>query len=170
MRLLAALLGILLLAALGYIACLRRQGSVYEKEIRVLWAVKQSNISSKLLLVEWVKLRDRGKEIAGYLTSCGIRRVGIYGIAEVGELLWEELENAGIEVAYGIDRSRTAYGKKTVRPEEVQADVDAVIVTVFYYFSEIYDVLNQRLCGTVPILGLDEIIYELGLSEQEQTA
>lgn len=170
MRLLFALLGILLLAALGYIVRLRRQGSDYEREIRALWAVKQSNISSKLLLVEWIKQRSRGKEIAGYLTSCGIRRVGIYGMAEVGELLWEELESAGIKVAYGIDRSRTAYGKKTVRPEEVQADVDAVIVVPFYHFSEIYDVLNQRLRGSVPILGLDEIIYELGLSEREQTA
>lgn len=155
------LLCIALLILLGYNSYLRQQVADHEREENRLWTISESNIKSKQLLVRWVGLKTRKKEILTYLHEHGIKRIAIYGLAEVGELLWEELEHTDIEIVCGIDKSKIPYGRKAVRPEDFQEDVDAIIVTAFYYFSEIYDQLNQTLKGKTPIIGLDEIILEL---------
>lgn len=158
-------MGVLLLALLAYCAHLRRTVIVYESEMSRLKRLSQSLESARDMLLCWIRIKTRGREIADYLQAQGIKRVAIYGVTEVGLLLWEELEGRGIEVTCGIDRSKSPYGRKTVRPEEFQGGADAVVVAAVYYFSEIYDTLNQKLNGRIPILGLDEVLYELSLSK-----
>lgn len=165
MWLISILLCIVLLILLKDHAHLRWQVEACAEEENWLRTIGQSNIMSKNMLVRWLELGAHNKKVADYLQKRGMHRVAIYGMAEIGELLWEELERSGIEVVCGIDRAQIPYGRKGTTAEDFQEDVDAIIVSAVYYFSEIYDALNQKLHGKVPILGLDEIIYELSLTE-----
>jgi len=133
----------------------------YKKEEYRQWVLHQSNAESKRMLVHWVEHGSQNNEIAEYLRRKGIERVAVYGMAEVGQFIFQNLQDSGITVVCGIDRNKEPYGQKVVRPEDFQEDVDAIIVTAVYYFSEIYDTLNQKVGNKVPIFGLDEIIYEL---------
>lgn len=167
MCLISMLLFALLLIALGYNRFLRKQLAVrVEEEYRVDLTC-QAHIRLKLVLARWVELKSKNKEVASYLRKHGINRVAIYGVSDVGETLWKDLEATGIEVVCGIDRAKAPMGREVRIPERFEEDVDAIIVTPIYFFSEIFNQLNQRLNGRIPILGLDEIVFEL-CSELEE--
>lgn len=156
-----ALLGCIF-ALLKSAAVRERQFEFYKQAERRSWTLMMSNVESKKLLVHWVETKRQGKEIRSYFQKHGIRRIAIYGMAEVGELLYQELKDTEVTVVCGIDRSTIVSPNLTVvKPEEFHEEVDAVVVTVVYYFSEVYDTMIQKVNGETPILGLDEILYEL---------
>ena len=156
-----ALLGCIF-ALLKSIADRERQLELYKQAERKNWTMMLSNVESKKLLIHWIEKRRQGKEIQSYFQKHGIRRIAIYGMAEVGELLYQELKDTEVTVVCGIDRSTIVSPNLTVvKPEDFQEEVDAVVVTVVYYFSEVYDTMIQKVKGEPPILGLDEILYEL---------
>lgn len=57
----------------------------------------------------------------------------------IGQRLYEELKDTGVEVVYGIDKnSDKIYADiDIVTPEDDLEEVDAIIVTAFYFFDEI---------------------------------
>lgn len=125
----------------------------------------ESNGSSRSVLIRWIEQSAKGEDLAAYFRRRDIHRIAIYGMTDVGEFLYRMLRDSDIEVVCGIDRSKTLENLPVLRPADFQEEVDAVIVATVYYFSEIYDLLDQKLWGKTPILGLDEVIYELSLSE-----
>ena len=58
--------------------------------------------------LEWLALKIRKKSLAEYLLERDIHSVAIYGMGYLGELLWEDLKDTSISVAYGIDRNAPA--------------------------------------------------------------
>lgn len=131
------------------------------------WDRAESNIVTKGMLIRWIRQGCSKQEIEDYLLEHEFRSIAIYGMTDIGRLLYDLLNDSGVTVVYGIDRSKKNPNLrlKTFMPREVPKnlgeDVDAIIVTPIYYFSEIYDTMRQQIGDEVPILGLDEILYEI---------
>lgn len=116
-----------------------------------------------LIYRRWVELYQKNKRIAEYFYEKGIKRVAVYGMADIGVDLVNDLLQSDIEIGYTIDqkRAKSRFDIEIRDPENVTPDVDAIIVTPITFFSTIYDLLNKKLEGEVLIIGIDEIIAHL---------
>lgn len=106
--------------------------------------------------------------MVSFFQNRGIKRVAIYGLSQTGRLLYEELRKTEVAVVCGIDRSKNYSVNRlptirldAVTPEGLLKDVELVVVIPIYDFPSIYDTLNEKLHGRIPIVGLDEILCEL---------
>ena len=105
-------------------------------------------------------MRSTGHQIETYLLGKGIKKVAIYGMKELGEILYDELKDSSVEVAYAIDRDAEYIFSdiEVVSPEDDLKEVDAVIVTAIHYYSEIADILEKKM--NCPVLCIEDVIYE----------
>lgn len=114
-------------------------------------------------LVRWNRMLQNGHSINEWLERNGIKTVAIYGMKEMGELLYAELKDTNITVKYGIDRDNEKILSEIniIPPEMVGDDVDAVIVTAIHS----YDVIEQYLVARQikRIYSLEDILYQLDL-------
>lgn len=109
----------------------------------------------------WNSLKQEGKNVADYLLENGYKHIAIYGMHHMGKCLLNELKDSGITVDYAIDK-RPENAEEMIKvylPEDELPEVDAVIVTAFYFFDEIEDQLMNKL--ECPIISMEDIIYEL---------
>lgn len=112
------------------------------------------------LLDRWMKLKERGKTLEGYFIKHGYHKIGIYGIAHLGNHLIAELSNSEIEVAYGIDRrADLIYAGIPVWGLDDEWDcVDAIIVTPIYDYASIKKEIEKR--GGYKVISLEEVVHE----------
>lgn len=98
------------------------------------------------ILLQWVEDKISGHNIADILKSEGVQTVAIYGMKELGELLLSELEHAGLDVRYIIDRRKEdiCLDVPAYNVEEPLPEADAVIVTAVLYYKEIESVLKKK--------------------------
>lgn len=114
-----------------------------------------------LMMNQWVKVKQQGKNVSNYLLSNNYKRIAIYGMSYVGETLVEELRDTDVTIAYGIDKnSDDIYSTFEIVSVNDQLDpVDAVIVTPVFFFDEIEEALNEKL--DCPIISIEDILFEL---------
>ena len=118
------------------------------------------------VLIKWIELKQKKQEIGDFLKQNGFGTVAIYGMKELGELLYDDLELSGMEVPYCID-ARADYvckdlSTKVIRPDDYSdaCDVDVVIVTAIHYYEDIFlQLWKRKKCS--PILSLEFIIDEM---------
>lgn len=127
---------------------------------------RTNNLSDKhlalfLMMNQWVKVKQEGKNLADYFKTNDYKKIAIYGMSYAGETLFDELRDSGIEVAYGMDnRANSIYlDLDIVTMEDSLEKVDAVVVTAITYFEEITEKLERKL--DCPILSLEDILYEI---------
>ena len=114
-----------------------------------------------LLMNQWVKVKQEQKDIAQYLEKKGYKKIAIYGMSYVGERLFDELKDSGIETAYAIDKKTDGiYAEIDVfAPDDTLPAVDAVIVTPVFFFEEIKQTLSSQT--KADILSLEDILYDI---------
>lgn len=114
------------------------------------------------LLIRWKYLSQHHILISSWLVKKGIKTVAIYGMKELGELLYEELKQSGIEVNYGIDRdfNNIVSELTLLSPDDELKSVDAVIVTAIHYYDDIEKTLKNKGVD-VPIYSLEDILFEM---------
>lgn len=114
-----------------------------------------------LLMNQWVKVKQEGKNLAEYFEREGYHEIAIYGMSYAGETLVEELQGSNIKVKYGIDKKADAIYADfdVVLPDEELEEVDAIAVTSITFFDEIEEILNKKV--TCPIISLEDILYEV---------
>lgn len=135
---------------------------------------KRENISWKLeknrllltieLLNRWLYLKIKGKSLGTYLLERNIGKVAIYGMADLGTRLYEELTNDGVFVKYGIDQMPD---KVDVRnklliidaKEDFDPDIDMVIVMPVLYFDEIEKLINSKI--GCPVMSIRDLIWKV---------
>lgn len=117
----------------------------------------------------WMMTKQEGKSIPEYLKKRNIESVVIYGMSFLGNRLYYELRENGVEVKYGIDQNAkyemldlAIYQMEDLKG--VADKGDAVIVTAIFA----YDAVKERLIesGYQSIYSIDEILYQLLIEKQ----
>lgn len=110
---------------------------------------------------QWLRIRQEGKTLAEYFIKNNYKTVAIYGMKELGERLYDELQNSGVTVQYIIDKNAdTIYADvDIVTPDDELAPVDVIVVTAIYYFDEIEEMLSGKV--DYPVVSLEDILYEV---------
>lgn len=110
---------------------------------------------------QWLRIRQEGKTLVEYFKQQDYKTVAIYGMKELGERLYDELEGSGITVPYIIDKNADSIyaDVDVVTPDEKLDPVDVIVVTALYYFDEIEEMLCERV--DCPIISLEDILYEV---------
>ena len=110
---------------------------------------------------QWLRIHQEGKTLTEYFNQNQYQTVAIYGMKELGERLYDELEGTDVTVRYIIDKNADMIyaDVNVVTPEDVLEPVDIIVVTAIYYFDEI----EENLSGKVhcPIISLEDILYEI---------
>lgn len=114
-----------------------------------------------LLMNQWVKVKQEGKDLTSYFEANGYKKIAVYGMSYVGETFVDELKGTDVEIAYGIDKNADGIYADIdiVSAEDELQNVDAVVVTAITYFNEIEDMLKEKL--DCPIISLEDVLYEV---------
>ena len=112
------------------------------------------------VLDKWLTLKEREKCLAENLQRKGIKTVAIYGIGMLARHLISDLEENGIEIAYGLDKKhmKEVYKFPIYDLSQKQEDVDTIIVTVCYDYASIKQQLEA--CGYKNIISLETLLEE----------
>lgn len=129
------------------------------RETKKVKAMSEKHLALFLMMNQWVKVKQGGKNLSEYLKQNGYKKIGIYGMSYAGVTLINELKESDIEVAYGIDKRADNPDVDVIKPDGELAPVDAVVVTAITFFDEIEEKLSQKL--DCPIISLEDILYEM---------
>lgn len=153
----SALAGAVAGAAAGAGAVMKKAGES-EGKMREL---AEKHLALFLLMNQWVKVKQEGKDFASYFSKNGYKKIAIYGMSYVGETLIDELKPTDIEIVCGIDRNADAIyaDVDVVTIDDELPEADAVIVTAITYFDEIEEKLSGKV--SCPIISLEDILYEI---------
>ena len=110
---------------------------------------------------QWLRIHQEGKTLVEYFRQNQYQTVAIYGMKELGERLYDELDGTDVTVRYIIDQNADMIyaDVDVVTPEDVLEPVDVVVVTAIYYFDEIEENLSGKI--QCPIVSLEDILYEI---------
>ena len=143
-------------------------GRVTGAKIQSTQQMSDKHLSLFLMMNQWVKVKQEGKNLASYFEKNGYKKIAIYGMSYAGETLIDELKNTNIKVSYGIDKKAdTIYADvDIVTMEDTLDEVDAVVVTAITFFDEIEEKLSDKV--DCPILSLEDILYEVQKADIER--
>lgn len=113
------------------------------------------------IMLRWNDLKQRGKTLAEYVRSRNYQKIAIYGMGDVGVLLYRELTAEKVSVAYGIDRVGCLQDidLEIFAPGSELPEADVVVVTVSHSFAEIEIQLRDSV--TCPLVRLSDMVYEI---------
>lgn len=111
--------------------------------------VKNNDILRKLLVLKY-----EGKGIENVLHDQGVKRIAIYGLGDIGNLLVNILEKTDIEVEYGIDKNREnkKFDFAVYSVDEILPPVDMVIITCDGYEYE------KLKCNNLKYMTINELL------------
>lgn len=134
---------------------------IMQKKLNVATDYSDKHLSLFLMMNQWVKVKQEGKNLASYFERNGFTRIAVYGMSYVGETLIEELKDTGVEVVYGIDKhaDRIFSTVDVIFVDDSFGEVDAVIVTAITFFDEIKDILSEKV--DCPVISLEDVLYEV---------
>lgn len=124
----------------------------------------QKNILFYWVLTRWMRLNISGIHLSDILKSKNYKKIAVYGYAEIGELLCQELLRDKYDVAYVMDKRVRKAGYKNIAvylPDINLPKVDAVIVTAVYYFGEIEEELLRM--GFYNVISFRNLLEEIHL-------
>jgi len=136
-------------------------GKFLLKRLDKAQAMSDKHLQLYRMTNEWLKTKQEGKSLAGFLKKLGYKTVAVYGMGITGDRVLDELENTDIEVKYCIDQNaKNIYSVVNVlSPNETLEEVDAVIVTTITFFDQIENTLSKKLKSK--IVALDDLIYDM---------
>ena len=114
------------------------------------------------LLNHWLEIKNEGKSVASYFEDMGYRHIAIYGMAELGNRLMEDLEGSSVQIDYGIDRDISCSITRideVYYPEDELPETDAIVVTPYSMFEEIKELLERTV--KCPVISLEEVVWSV---------
>ncbi len=153
-KLILAVLSIGGLAAVGTYAYKRSDLKLKEKDKKVQKFKNYYNMTN-----QWLQIRNQGRSLEEFFQKNGMNTIAVYGMGELGNRLYEELEKSSITVAYTIDKEadKKYSTVKVVGMEEEFDQADAIIVTPIFDYDEIKASLESKT--EMKIISLEEVIY-----------
>jgi len=136
-------------------------GKIMGEKVTENQEMSDKHLTLFLMMNQWVKVKQEGKNLASYFEQKGYREIAIYGMSYAGETLVDELEGSNITIKYGIDqKADNIYEEfEVVSPEGKLENVDAIVVTPIKFFDEIEERLSRKV--DCPIISLEDILYEV---------
>lgn len=136
-------------------------GKIIMKRAKTQKENSDKHLALYLMMNQWVKVKQKGKNISEFLLQRGYKKIAIYGMAFVGETLYDELKDSRIEIAYAIDRNADSIFAEidVVSPDVELDEVDAIIVTPIFFFDEIEEMLSEKT--DADIVCMEDILYEI---------
>lgn len=136
-------------------------GKVTAEPLRKVKSMSDKHLALFLMMNQWVKVKQEGKDLSEYFEKNGYKKIAIYGMSYAGETLLNELRGTGIEVVYAIDRNAdTIYTEvDIVSMEDDLKEVDAIVVTAITFYDEIVKELSDKV--KFPIISLEDILYSI---------
>lgn len=114
------------------------------------------------VLIRWVALYQEEERISKWIVGKGYRRIGVYGMREIGILVYDELVGEGFENCVAIDSNaknlNLNLNRKVLKPTELP-DLDLIIVAAPHYFEEIQESLGN--VTKADIVSIEDIIFEM---------
>lgn len=115
------------------------------------------------LFEQWLFVKQDGKQLSDYFHKKAINTIAIYGMGNIGERLYDELNDQNVIVKYAVDQK----GKRVCSEIEVYSSsdidmlekVDAIVVTTVHCFEEVKKSISAKT--DMPVLSLEEILYEI---------
>ena len=111
------------------------------------------------LTLHWLKAAKKGMTCSEYFVRNSYRTVAIYGMFDLGQMLFDELRESKIEVAYGVDRSKRSLPISVYSPDDNLPEADVLVVTAISDYNEIYEALKEKFKGD--IVSLEDVIYDM---------
>lgn len=113
------------------------------------------------MYIQWLSLKQEGKNLAEYLEFNGYKSVAVYGMSAPGERLIEELEDTDIEIRYVVDRNAEHIVTRLpkYKPDDNLPEVDVMVVTAIIAFQDIQEDMENKVA--FPIISLEDMIYGL---------
>lgn len=123
--------------------------------------MSDKHLSLFLMMNQWVKIKQEGKNLASYFEKNSYNKIAIYGMSYAGETLIDELKGSGVTVAYAIDKNADSLYADVdiVSTDDNFEQVDAVVVTAITFFDEIEEQLSEKM--DCPIISLEDVLYEV---------
>lgn len=148
-------------AAVGAAAGAVSVGKNAGEKINSRQELADKHLALYLMMNQWVKVKQEGKNLSFYFEKNGYKKIAIYGMNYVGETLLEELKGTGVEVAYAIDKNaeRIYADIDVYTPDDDLGQVDAVVVTAITFFDEIEELLSDKT--DCPVISLEDVLYEV---------
>lgn len=110
------------------------------------------------VLNQWLFVKQEGKSLEDYFVKAGYNNIIIYGMGEIGNRLFKELEECSVNVKYCMDADTPVIDcNKKIVPEDSIEGVDVVVVTAMFAFDEIQAKLGKIV--DCPILSLEEVVF-----------
>ena len=114
------------------------------------------------LMNHWVELKSEGKSVADFFREQNYYNIAVYGMADMANRLYEDLEGTNVKIVYGIDRDVCCTGARveniySMHEELPQADV--IVVTPFYAFDSIKCALEKKT--DCPIISIEEVLWSI---------
>lgn len=124
-------------------------------------SMSDKHLALYLMMNQWVKVKQEGKNLTSYFEKNDYKNIAIYGMSYAGETLFDELRDTEITVAYGVDKNAdTIYADvAVVSIDDDLESVDAVVVTAITFFDEIEKKISAKI--DCPIISLEDILYEV---------
>lgn len=134
----------------------------YKKQLQTSqWHIKRFQ-DHYWLLNHWLELKNEGKSTASYFEEMGYRHIAVYGMAELGNRLMEDLEDNPVQIDYGIDRDIScsiARIDEVYYPEDDLPETDVIVVTPYSMFEEIKELLEKKV--RCPVVSLEEVVWSV---------
>ena len=148
-------------ALIGALAGAGAIGKILGKSEEKIRKMSDKHLSLFLMMNQWVKVKQDGKNLSEYFEKNKYEKIAIYGLSYAGETLLSELQDSSIQIAYGIDQNADSiYSDINVYSlEDSLEPVDVVVVTAITFFNEI----EKKLSGKIDcqIISLEDILHEI---------
>ncbi|RKI92363.1 hypothetical protein D7V94_06690 [Parablautia intestinalis] len=104
----------------------------------------------------WMTLREQHRNLSYLLLEKNIHTIAIYGFGIMGKHLKQELEESNVNCLYIIDRQKEKIHADlpVYSPLETLPNVDSIIVSSYYFISEI------SLECKYPLISLGDLLHE----------
>lgn len=114
------------------------------------------------ILNQWIINKQNGKEMSLFFEKEGYKSIAIYGMGEMGNRFYEEIEKSEkVRVKYIIDKeAKNIYAEVPIYSiEDDLEDVDAIVVTSTFAFEQIKEKLEVKTeCS---IISLEEVVFDI---------
>ncbi|MCF2656994.1 hypothetical protein [Lacrimispora saccharolytica] len=101
-----------------------------------------------IFVCRWLKKKQEGANLFSWFERRGMKKICLYGLGDIGQLLISEVKDSNLEIVCVIDKAYKGdtyefpvYRLKDI--DKVSEEFDVIVVTPFYYRNVISNQLSD---------------------------